>query len=294
MPSESIDISVVLPVHNEAEHLTEEIGRIRRGLDRSGYSYEIIVVDDASTDGSREILHGLDGITLIELAENQGSGTARRLGTQRARGGLVAWSDADMTYPNEQIAALADELVPGYDQVVGARTSERGSHRWARVPAKFFIRKLAEYLVRRRIPDLNSGFRVFRREVALPYLYLLPSGFSCVTTLTLAFLSRGHPIKYVPIDYRKRAGRSKFHPLRDSAVYVMQVIRMIMTFNPLRVFMPIGLLMLAVAAAKVGYDAFDKNLRITSNAIILTIVSLQIVATGLIADLVARLARRDE
>jgi glycosyltransferase involved in cell wall biosynthesis len=289
-----VDVSVVLPVHNEAGHLEEEITRIRKGLDDSPYTYEIIVVDDASTDGSTEILRSTGGITLIEVAENQGSGYARKRGTRAARGDIVVWSDADMSYPNDRIAELVDELTPGYDQVIGARRTEEGTHRWARVPAKWFIRKLASYLVRKKIPDLNTGFRAFRREVALPYLYLLPNGFSCVSTISMAFLSRGHPVKYVPISYRTRAGQSKFHWRRDTANYFMQVVRMIMTFNPLRVFLPLGMLLLVMAAAKVGYDAFDKNLRITSNAIILTIVSLQIVAIGLIADLVARLARRDE
>ena len=294
MTAPVLDVSVVLPVHNEAGHLAEEITRIRKGLDESRYSYEVIVIDDASTDGSTELLREMEGITLIEVGENQGSGHSRKIGTRKASGEIVVWSDADMTYPNDRMADLVDELTPGYDMVVGARERERGTMRWARVPAKWFLRKLASYLVRRKIPDLNTGFRAFRREVSLPYLYLLPNGFSCVTTITLAFLSRGHPLKFVPIEYEVRAGESKFHPLRDSSLYMMQIIRMIMTFNPLRVFMPIGLLLLAVAAAKVGYDALDKDLRITSNAIILTIVSLQIVATGLMADLIARLARRDE
>jgi glycosyltransferase involved in cell wall biosynthesis len=292
--SGAVDVSVVLPIHNEAGHLEEEITRIRKGLDDSVYSYEIIAVDDASTDGSTEILRSMEGITLIEIAENQGSGYARKRGTRAASGEIVVWSDADMSYPNDKFADLVAELTPGYDQVIGARRTEEGTHRWARVPAKWFIRRLASYLVGRKIPDLNTGFRAFRRTVALPYLYLLPNGFSCVSTISLAFLSRGHPVKYVPIDYEPRAGKSKFHWRRDTANYFMQVVRMIMTFNPLRFFMPLGMILLVMAAAKVGYDAFDKNLRITSNAIILTIVSLQIVAIGLIADLVARLARRDE
>ena len=92
--------------------------------------------------------------------------------------------------------------------MVGARTSEEaGKHKALRVPAKWFVRKLAEHLVNSAIPDLNSGLRAFRREVALPYLRLLPPGFSCVTTITLAFLSNEHEVRYVPIDYAKRAGR---------------------------------------------------------------------------------------
>ena len=104
-----------------------------------------------------------------------------------------------MTYENERIPELVRILRddPSYDQVVGARTTEEGTHKWARVPAKWLIRKIAEKLTNQKIPDLNSGLRAFRREVSLPYLRLLPPGFSCVTTITLAFLSNQHDIKYV-------------------------------------------------------------------------------------------------
>lgn len=283
-----MDVSVVLPVHNEVGHLKDEVERISAAFDASGHSYEIIVVDDASDDGSLELARTLDGIRLIELPVNRGSGFARRIGSQMARGDVVVWTDVDMTYPNDRMPELVAALGP-YDQVVGARTSEQGTHRWARVPAKWFIRRLASYLVNEPIPDLNSGFRAFRRPVLLQYLHLLPNGFSCVTTITLAFMANSYLVRYVPIEYRERAGRSKFHWRRDTARYLLQVVRMVMTFNPLRVFLPVGGLLLLVALGKVAFDIVDKDWRITSNAIILVIVSLQVLATGLLADLVARL-----
>lgn len=285
----AIDVTVVLPVYNEEGHIADEVRRIQKGLDDSEYTYELLVIDDGSEDGTPGVLAELDGFRLITLPTNRGSGYARKIGTRAARGEVVVWTDADMTYPNDEIAALVDEL-GDYDHVVGARTSEEGTHRWARVPAKWFIRKLASYLVRTPIPDLNSGFRAFRREVALPYLYLLPQGFSCVTTITLAFLANGHTVRYVPIEYAQRAGRSKFHWWSDTGRYILQVIRMVMTFNPLRVFLPGGGLLLLFAVGKVFYDVFDKSGRITTNAIILTIVSFQVIAIGLLADLVARVA----
>lgn len=289
---QDVDVTVVLPVFNEAGHLFDELDRIAAGFARSTYSYEIVIVDDGSTDGTSDLLDDAaarDHVRVIHLPVNRGSGYARRIGTQAARGHVVVWTDADMTYPNDRMPELVEAL-DDYDQVVGARTSEQGTHRWARVPAKWFVRRLAMYLTQTQIPDLNSGFRAFRREVALPYLRLLPTGFSCVTTITMAFLSNGHPVRYVPIDYQERAGRSKFHWRRDTARYLLQVVRMIMTFNPLRVFLPLSFLLLAMALGKIGYDIVDKDFRISSNAIILTIVSLQVFATGLIADLVARMS----
>jgi glycosyltransferase involved in cell wall biosynthesis len=273
--SETLDVSIVLPVHNEVGHVQAELDRITESMNLSGLSYEIIVVDDGSTDGSADLLKEQKGIRLLEMPINRGSGHARKIGTRAARGEIVVWSDADMTYPNDRIPELVAELSPGYDQVVGARKTEEGTHRWARVPAKWFIRKLASYLVKTRIPD---------------YLHMLPTGFSCVTTLTMSFLAHDHAIKYVPIDYAPRAGESKFHWRRDTARYILQVIRMIMTYNPLRFFLPLGGVLLLVASGKVVYDAVDKDFRITTNAIILTIVSFQVIAIGLLADLVARVA----
>jgi polyisoprenyl-phosphate glycosyltransferase len=286
-----VEVTVVLPVFNEVTHVREEVERISAGLAAAGKSFEVLVVDDGSTDGSPVVLDELEAegaIRLLRLPRNRGSGFARRMGTEQARGEIVVWTDADMTYPNHEIAALVDQLDGGWDQVVGARTSEQGTHRWARVPAKFLIRKLASYLVKERIPDLNSGFRAFRRSVALPYLHLLPTGFSCVTTITLAFLANAHLVHYVPIEYAERAGESKFHWRRDTARYVQQVVRMVMTFNPLRVFLPLGGLLFAGSIGKFVFDIVDKGGRIATNTVILVIVSLQIVALGLLADLVVR------
>src|SRR6266704_5108970 len=235
------DVSVVLPCYNERDHVEQEVKRIRASLEAAGMTYDLICVDDGSVDGTRGILEAVQGVHTILLPRNQGSGTARRIGTQEARGRVVVWTDADMTYPNELIPDLVRELDDNYDQVVGARKTEAGTYKFFRVPAKWAIRRLASYLTSANIPDLNSGLRAFKRSVAEPYLRLLPPGFSCVTTITLAFLSNGHQIKYVPIDYFKRAGRSKFHPFKDAYNYIIQVLRMVMYFNPLRVLMPVGL-----------------------------------------------------
>ena len=214
-----MDVTIVLPCYNEQDHVRVEIERIASAMDSSGLSYELLAIDDRSTDGTLEQLAALAAQTpslrVIAFRRNGGVGTARRIGTQDARGEIVVWTDADLSYPNERIPELVAYLRehPDVDQVVGARTSEHGSHRVLRVPAKWFIRKTAEFLVSTEIPDLNSGLRAFRRTVALPFMRLLPPGFSCVSTLTLAFLSNQLVVDYLPIEYVRRGGRSKFHPL---------------------------------------------------------------------------------
>ena len=286
----SIDVSVVLPVYNEKGHLRVEIDRIRAAMDASEFSYEILVVDDGSSDGSGEALREIEGIRLIQFLTNRGSGSARKYGTRAARGRIVVWTDVDMTYPNDLIPQLVREL-EGYDQVVGARTSEQGTHKVFRVPAKMLIRKLASYLVQTPIPDLNSGLRAFRRDVALQYVSQLPPGFSCVTTITLTFLAHGYTVKYWPIDYFERAGTSKFHWWTDTRRYLLQVIRMTLSFDPFRVFLPLGLVFTFAGLAKLIYDFSDGDFRVAINTLLIFLVAFQIFVVGMLADLVGRSTR---
>ena len=290
-PTDRIDVSVVLPVFNEIGHLEDEITRIRKSLDESELSYEIIVVDDGSTDGSGALAQSIDRIRLVRFTTNRGSGSARKYGTLTAKGDVVVWTDVDMTYPNDEIPALVESL-KGYDQVVGARRSEEGTVKFLRRPTKWLIRMLAAYLSRTEIPDLNSGFRAFRREVADQFLYLLPRGFSCVTTITMAFLSNGYSINYVPIDYSPRTGHSKFHWWGDTQRYLLQVIRMVLMHEPIRFFGPPAAVLGTIGVAKLVYDLVDKSFRVGTNTIVILGFAFALGMLGLIADLMVQLNKR--
>ena len=287
-------VTVVLPCYNEAAHVTAELERISRALDESEFSYELLAIDDASTDDTLRVLHDAEPrfphLRVMAFRRNGGSGTARRIGTQTARGQIVVWTDADMTYPNERIPEFVRLLRddPTYDQVVGARTTEEGTHKILRVPAKWFIRKIAERLSNQRIPDLNSGLRAFRREVALPYLRLLPAGFSCVTTITMAFLANQHDIMYVEIDYAKRAGSSKFHFLHDAYRYILQVLRMVMYFDPLKVLMPLALWLIGIGFVKGIVDMIRHPFYFPASTVLLVVTGLTIGSLALLSDLVVR------
>jgi polyisoprenyl-phosphate glycosyltransferase len=286
--------TIVLPCFNEQNHVLAELQRITAAMDASGLSYEILAIDDASTDATlsvlREAERSMPSLKVLAFRRNGGSGTARRIGTLRARGEIVVWTDADMTYPNERIPELVNLLLtdPSYDQVVGARTTEEGTHKWLRVPAKWLIRKIAERLSNQKIPDLNSGLRAFRRQVALPYLRLLPPGFSCVTTITLAFLQNQHDVHYVPISYAKRAGTSKFHFVRDAYRYILQVLRMVMYFDPLKVLMPLALWLLLIGIVKAVVDMVRHPFYFPANTILLVMAALLIGSMALLADLIVR------
>ncbi|WP_395109431.1 glycosyltransferase family 2 protein [Actinomadura sp. SCN-SB] len=289
-----VHVTIVLPCYNEQDHVIDEVERICKAMDNSGHAYELLAVDDRSTDATlerlREAAPRFPHMRVIAFQHNSGSGTVRRIGSQQARGDIVVWTDADMTYPNERIPELVDILDsdPSVDQVVGARTSEEGSHKALRVPAKWFIRKVAERLTNSKIPDLNSGLRAFRREVSLPYLRLLPPGFSCVTTITIAFLSNQHPVRYVPIEYAKRAGKSKFRFFKDAYRYILQVLRMVMYFNPLKVLMPLALWLVGIGLVKGVYDMIVHFGYFANNTIMIFVTGLIIGSMALLADLIVR------
>jgi glycosyltransferase involved in cell wall biosynthesis len=291
-------VTIVLPCYNEEDHVLLEIERICAAMDNSEFSYELLAVDDCSTDTTLEKLQKAElehpNLRVIGFRRNSGAGTVRRIGSQLAKGDVVVWTDADMTYPNERIPELVRTLDddPSIDQVVGARTSEEGTYKLLRIPAKWVIRKVAEWLTNERIPDLNSGMRAFRRTVAQPYLRLLPAGFSCVTTITVAFLSNQHDIRYLPIDYAKRSGVSKFKFVKDGYRYILQVLRMVMYFNPLKALMPLALSLVAIGTAKGVYDLVAHPVRLATNTVLIFLTGLIIGSLALLADLIVR-SRQD-
>ena len=287
-------VTIVLPCYNEEGHVIAEVERISAAMDESGYSYELMCVDDASTDDTLAKLYEaaprFPKMEIVHFHRNGGSGTVRRIGTQRARGEIVVWTDADMTYPNERIPELIQilEKDPTVDQVVGARTTEQGTYKMLRVPAKLLIRKFAEQLTGAKIPDLNSGLRAFRREVSLPYLRLLPPGFSCVTTITMSFLANQHELYFLPIDYYKRAGKSKFKFGKDAYRYILQVLRMTMYFNPLKALMPVALTLLGIGIVKGIVDVALHPVKIATDTVLIFVTGLLIASLALLADLIVR------
>ncbi len=239
-----LDVTVLLPAFNEEKAIAAVIDDINQVMENTRYQYEILVVDDCSKDRTVEI--SLEkGARVEQHVTNKGSGAARRTGIRRARGEIIVVLDADGTYSPQDIPKML-EMFPKYDQVNGARTSEEGTLKILRAPTKWFIRKLACYLSKSNIPDLNTGLKAFKRSIMLKYLWVIPDGFSCVTTMTLAFLCNGYNVGWVDTRYHKRIGESKFHPIKDTVKYMMTVIRLIIYFNPLSVFLPLGSIVLAV------------------------------------------------
>ncbi len=286
-------VSIIIPAYNEEAALAQDVEDLMEAMRETDREWEIIIVDDGSTDGTaavgRSYEERYDNIRFLSHPYNMGGGASRNTGIKASKYDLVAVVDGDGTYPVKDMPRLVDAM-EGYDMVVGARNKEAGTLKFLRVPAKFFIRKLAGFMSGRKIPDLNSGMRVMRKDVFYRYMSILPQGHSWVSTITLSMLSNGNPVKYLEIDYFPRKGKSSFHPLKDTASYLSLVFRTITWFNPLRIFMPLAFLIFAIALGKLIYDIFWL-VHITSTSVLLMLGTLQIFVLGLLADLIAKRGR---
>ncbi len=282
-------ISVIIPAYNEEAGIggvLEEVEEVLRG---SGLDFEIVVVNDGSTDRTGEIVRGT-GAVLLEQPANRGYGAALKLGIGRARYEKILIVDADGTYPPEAIPTLLAEA-DRYDMVVGARTGKNVAIPTFRRFPKWLLKKLADYLTGMRIPDLNSGLRVFNKTAAERFLPILPDGFSFTTTITVAFLSNSLPVHYAPIDYYKRSGRSKFRPLQDTINLLNLIIRTSLYFNPLKIFVPAAGVLLAAGLALLVHRLIAGGGGMVTTVVLL-MAGLQFLALGLLADLIDKRSSR--
>lgn len=278
------EVSIVVPAYNEENGIGPVINQIHDVLKASGFTYEIIVVDDGSEDKTALIASKVGDIKLIQHSQNKGYGEALKTGIKNARYDIITITDADGTYPNGDIPKLLNDI-DKHDMVVGARTGDNVRIPLIRRPAKFFINRLANYLAEVKIPDLNSGLRAFKKDIALKFFRVLPSGFSFTTTITLAMLCNGFSVKYIPIDYYKRTGKSKINPFRDTLNFLQLIVRIVMYFNPLKVFIPISIFLLFSGLALLGHDLFVVQ-NIGDKTVLLLLSSIQVAIIGMLADLI--------
>jgi len=279
-------VTVVIPAYNEAAHVADQVRSVDAVMQRTGWTYEIIVVDDGSTDGTADAAATTGVARIIRRPENRGYGASLKLGIRLARHPWILITDADGTYPVEAIPGLL-ALHQANSMVVGARTGQTVQVPLARRPAKWFLNRLASYLAGRRLPDINSGLRLMRRSLVQRYEHLLPDGFSFTTTITLSCACNRHPLAYVPIDYHARLGQSKIRP-RHAYDFTLLIIRTIVFFNPLKVFLPAGAFLAVAGTSKFIYDIFRDNL--SESAVLGVLGALIVWAVGLLADQNARMA----
>jgi glycosyltransferase involved in cell wall biosynthesis len=285
-----LDVSVVIPVFNEEAVIKETVHAVRTALERSEVANsEIIVVNDGSRDRSQAIIRSIEGIVMCEHPVNRGYGASLKTGISKARYDWILIIDADGTYPANAIPKLIEES-PNHDMVVGARTGVNVHIPLMRRPAKYILNQVANILTGINIPDLNSGLRLFKKEVAIRFWNLFPEGFSFTTTITVACHVNNLYVKYIPINYYKRKGKSTINPIKDFTSFFFLIFRMILYFAPLKFFIPTSAFLFLLAVIWAVRDMILVN-HLNGLVVILLSISVQIFFFGLLADLVNKRLR---
>lgn len=281
-------LSIVIPAYNEEAAIGNTLMHIH---ELSLPACEVLVIDDGSTDGTARVA-GAAGARVISHPYNIGNGAAVKTGIRAAAGRVLVFLDGDGQHDPRDIPRLLQHI-SRYHMVVGAR--RRGSQtRIHRDLANFVYNRLASLIANFQIEDLTSGFRVMRRRDALRFCDMLPNTFSYPTTSTLAFLRSGRAVKYVPINTKYRIGKSKIRLIHDGFEFLMIILKIAMSFSPLRVFVPLSSFLFFLGIGRYAYTYLLEG-RFTNMSHLLINSSVIVFMLGLVAEQIAslRLERGD-
>lgn len=245
MNKNNLNLSIIIPAYNEEKALADVLSSLSNTMDNFGVVYEIIAVNDCSTDKSAEILKKFPAVKTVTHTCNKGYGASLKTGIKNSQYDWVAIIDGDGTYPIDALPAMMEET-ERYEMIIGARDKNSEGIHISRKHSKMFLNRFAGYLANKKIPDLNSGMRIFKKEIALNYWELFPNRFSFSTTLTMVSLSHGYETIFFPISYHKRKGRSSIKPT-DFFSFLKLVVKLSLFFRPLKVFGPLSLAIFSVA-----------------------------------------------
>jgi glycosyltransferase involved in cell wall biosynthesis len=278
------ELSVLIPAFNEAGGIRAVV----EGVLRHQPEAEVVVCDDGSTDGTSEALQGLP-IRVLSHRSNRGYGATWKTLATHATGRTIVYFDGDGQFDPADIARILTAFHgDDRDMVSAARTSGNGQP-LGRRPGKWVLRRFANWFASTRIPDVNCGLRAFDRAGFLPYLPILPDGFSCSTTSLLAYLATGRDVAFVDIAVRRRTGRSSVRMLRDGFGTLLLILRLTALLSPLRVFLPVSFILLTAGVAYSAWEALARGLGVPVLGATLVINGLLVFLFGLLSDQVSAL-----
>jgi len=278
------NISIIIPVYNEEKSINRVITELK---EITNQEYEIIAVNDGSSDRTENILKQIDNIKTINHSKNRGYGAALKSGIGEAQGEYILIIDGDGTYPVNEIPKLL-KYINDYDMVSGMRKGKNFDARWfySQRLAKFILKKIAGYVTENRIPDINCGLRIFKKEVIKKYWNLYPRGFSFTTTSLVAFLANDYQVKFVSIGYYGRKGKSTLKPFKSFISFVNLILKLSLFFRPIKIFLPLSFLILLASMLVAFYSLFIKGTFYDTTTILLAITALQVFFFGLLAEIV--------
>jgi glycosyltransferase involved in cell wall biosynthesis len=285
-------VSIIIPVFNEEKSVKNTLERVFKVCEKTGEKFEVITVNDGSRDNSLEVLNAIkkdkeSNFKVINHLTNKGYGASLKDGIIEAKYDNIVICDADGTYPIEKIPELLSNL-ENNDMVVGKRVGRYLKTPLIKSVPKFILDQVANIVVGRKIEDINSGFRVFKKSDIEKYFLIISDKFSFTTTSTLSYMSNNLSVKYIPIEYNFREGKSKVKP-KDASDFLFLIIRTVMYFNPLRVFFWPSVLFMFLGIGKFVFDLFNEPyLNITTSAMLFFLSGLQLLAIGMLADLIVR------
>ena len=279
-------VCIIMPAYNEQDG----IGIVLENLVSvaTENKWEVIVVDDGSTDSTAEIAEK-SGVKVVQHLRNRGYGASLSTGVKNTDAEIVVFMDSDGQHNHNDIELLLAHIDKN-DMVVGARTADSHTDLYRR-PGKSVLKWFADYLAGEKIPDVNSGFRAFKRKVLLNYLHLMPEGFSFSTTSTFAMLKGGHQIKWVPITTAKRTGTSTVRQLKHGPGTMMLMLRLTVLFDPLRVFLPISGVLMLLAIIMTVLNLILYRRAVPASAVLFAITAVIIFMLGLVTDQVSAIRR---
>jgi len=280
-------VSLLIPAYNEEQSIIDTIESAKLLFKNLKIKdFEIIVINDGSTDKTKEYA-SKTGVKIITHPQNLGYGFSLKNGIKNAKFQSIIITDADQTYPLDEVPKLYTEYKKGFDMVVGKRIGYKESI------FKIILRKILKFVVEfaagRRIPDINSGLRIFKKDTIKEYLPHLCETFSFTTSATLAYMMNGKFVSYVPINYGKRKGKSKVSLMRDSFKTIFYIMQTVTYYNPLKIFMLFSLVcVLFSLIGFLGSIFFNLN-----SGFLLGIggllVALITISIGLLADLLKQI-----
>ena len=275
-------LTVVIPAYNEERSIAAVINDVFTQC--ANFVAEIIVVDDGSTDGTSAVVKATPA-RLIHHSQNRGYGAALKTGIKAAQTEFVATMDSDGQH-NAQSVKLLWESRAEHDMVVGARSALLHSPMW-RMPGKWLIGVMANYLTKRRIPDLNSGLRIIRGSTALKYIHICPDGYSFSTTITVALLTRGYSVGYVPIQVTRRVGKSQVS-LTTGFSTIILILRLATLFDPLRIYLPTSFL-IGLIGVLWGIPYAVTGHGVSVGAMLALVTAIVLFSVGLLSDQISQL-----
>ena len=285
-----IPFSIIMPCYNEEKTVKQTIDDLKKYLSTNSLDAEIIVVNDASIDNSLDILKKIEGIKIIKHSNNRGYGASLKDGARNADNSWIMFFDADGQHKPEYILDAINELEnKKCDMVIGKRVDHKNTIK--RGLGKKILTIIAQYLVEQKIPDINSGFRIMRKNDLLKYENILPNSFSLSTTSTMAFLKDGLKVGYIPITINKRDKASASAvKTKHGFQSILLVLRVIMIFNPLKIFLPISLFLFlaGIILSLIGVFYYG---RFPTTGAVLIITAILTFFNGLLADQISSIKR---